>query len=204
MNVRELWRFPIKSMLGEQLHEVDIGPLGLAGDRRRAVIDADSGVSLSAKRYGELLLCSARTIGERVTIEFPDGEDLDADSSRARERLSVLLDRRVVVGVVPEDGVVQHEFPTEIATGAGVPFLHEPGFDAYFDGAALHLLTTATLAELARLQPESSFVAARFRPNILVGVDLVGFIEDDWVGKTVHVGSAELVVLDRTSRCVIR
>ena len=108
-----------------------------------------------------------------------------------------------MVGAVPVDGVVQHEFPTEIATGAGLPFLHEPGLDGFFDEAPLHLLTTATLAELQRLRPESSFVAARFRPNILVGVDLAGFVEDAWVGKILHVGSAELAVLDRTARCVM-
>ena len=203
MNVTELWRFPIKSMLGEQLAEVQVGPLGFEGDRRRAVIDVDSGVSLSAKRYGELLRCRSRTVGERVTIEFPDGEDLDADSSRAWERLSTLLDRRVVVQAVREGGVVKHEFPTEIATGSGAPFLHEPGLDAYFDRAPLHLLTTATLAELGRLQPASSFVTARFRPNIMVAVDLVGFVEDDWVGKTLRVGSVEFEVIDRKPRCVM-
>ena len=89
MNVTELWRFPIKSMLGEQLHEVDIGPLGFVGDRRRAVIDADSGVSLSAKRYGELLRCRARTVGERVTIEFADGADVDDRAPLRGDRVTV-------------------------------------------------------------------------------------------------------------------
>ena len=148
-------RFPIKSMLGEQLSEVQVRPLGFAGDRRRAVIDVDSGVSLSAKRYGELLHCRARTVGERVNIEFPDGDDMDADSPKAAEKLSTLLNRHVVVQTIRSGSVVRHEFPTEIATGSGTPFLHEPGLDAYFDRAPLHLLTTATLAELVRLQPAS-------------------------------------------------
>ncbi len=203
MNVTELWRFPIKSMLGEQLSEVQVGPLGFEGDRRRAVIDVDSGVSLSAKRYAELLRCRCRTVGDTVRIEFADGDKLDADSSRAAEKLSALLDRRVGVQAVGDGSVVRHEFPTEIATGSGAPYLHEPGLDAYFDRAPLHLLTTATLAELGRLKPASSFVAARFRPNILVGVDLVGFVEDDWVGRTLRVASVEFEVIDRKPRCVM-
>ena len=91
MNVTELWRFPIKSMLGEQLSEVQVGPLGFEGDMRRAVIDVDSGVSLSAKRYAELLRCRCRTVGDTVSIEFADGDNLDADSSRAAELLEPIL-----------------------------------------------------------------------------------------------------------------
>ena len=113
MKVLELWRFPIKSMLGEQLSEVQVGPLGFEGDRRRAVIDMDSGVSLSAKRYGALLFCQTRTVDDGVRIEFPDGEDLDADSPGAAEKLSALLNRRVVVQEARQGRLIQHEFPTE-------------------------------------------------------------------------------------------
>ena len=47
MQVLEIWRYPVKSMLGEQLDQVEVGSLGVFGDRQRAVVDAESGVSLS-------------------------------------------------------------------------------------------------------------------------------------------------------------
>ena len=203
MNVTELWRFPIKSMLGEQLDDVEVGPLGLEGDRRRAVIDANSGVSLSAKRYASLLSCRARTVDDQVRIEFPDGVDVDADSPEAAERLSAFLNRRVLVQAVEQGHVVRHEFPTGITTGTGDPFLHEPGFDAFFDRAPLHLITSATIAELGRLQPGSTFALARFRPNLVVATDLMGFVEDDWVGKRLSIGTVDFEVLDRKPRCVM-
>ncbi len=73
MQVLEIWRYPIKSMLGENLAQVEVGPNGIEGDRRRAVVDAESGVSLSAKRYPELLSCRAWTNSDEVMIGLPDG-----------------------------------------------------------------------------------------------------------------------------------
>ncbi|MFQ5678570.1 MAG: MOSC domain-containing protein [Gemmatimonadota bacterium] len=203
MRVHELWRYPVKSMLGERLDGAEVGPLGFEGDRRRAVLDAETGVSLSAKRYAELLQCRARTADGQVRIEFPDGSEVPADGPEAAELLSALLDRRVLVRRAGSETVVRHEFPTEIATGAGEPFLHEPGLDAFFDRAPLHLITRATLAEFARRQPGSTFAPARFRPNLLVETSGHGFVEDGWVGRTLRVGAARCEVIDRKPRCVM-
>ena len=97
MRVMELWRYPVKSMLGERLAEAEVGPLGIEGDRQRAVVDAESGVSLSAKRYAQLLACRAWTTGGEVMIGLPDDSEVSADSSAAASSLSALLDRRVAV-----------------------------------------------------------------------------------------------------------
>jgi len=202
VRVTHLWRYPVKSMLGEELDEIHLGPEGIEGDRVRAVVDSVSGVSMSAKRYGELLSCSAMTVDGEVLIRFADGEELAADSPSAAGKLSDILKRDVRVAVA-DGGVIRHEFPTDIETGEGAPFLHEPGLEAFFDRAPLHLLSSATLAELQRLNPESRFTVSRFRPNIVVSVDATGFVEDAWVGSTLWVGPATLVVLDRKPRCVM-
>jgi uncharacterized protein YcbX len=73
MQVQSLWRYPVKSTQGEQVEQVEVGALGIAGDRRRAVVDAATGVSLSAKQYAALLLCSAWTIDGQVLIRLPNG-----------------------------------------------------------------------------------------------------------------------------------
>jgi uncharacterized protein YcbX len=203
MKINEIWRYPVKSMLGERLDQAGVGLAGLDGDRHRAVVDAGSGVSLSAKRYPELLSCRAWTTDVRVIIGFPDGEEFAADSPEAAECLSQLLNRRVVVRAASVDQKVQHEFPTEIETGEGEPFIWEPGLEAFFDRSPLHLLTTATLRELSRRQPGSDFVRARFRPNFIVETDETGFVEDGWVGRDLSLGPLQCHVLDRKPRCVM-
>jgi hypothetical protein len=203
MKVLEIWRYPVKSMLGEQLDQVEVGPNGVEGDRRRAVVDAESGVSLSAKRYSDLLRCRAWTNGDGVMIGLPDGSELVADSAQAADGLSDLLGRRVTVRSAGAGHEVRHEFPTDLAIGEGEPFIWEPGLEGFFDRAPLHLITTATLAELARLAPDSVFTRDRFRPNFLVQIDGTGFVEDSWVGKELTIGNVKCHVLDRKPRCVM-
>lgn len=203
MKVLEIWRYPVKSMLGEQLDEVEVGPNGVGGDRRRAVVDAESGVSLSAKRYQELLSCRARTNSGEVMIGLPDGSEVVADSTQAADSLSDLLGRRVTVRAAGADHAVRHEFPSDLAAGEGEPFVWEPGLEGFFDRAPLHLLTTATLAELARLAPDSVFTRDRFRPNFVVQADGTGFVEDSWVGRELMIGNVKCHVLDHKPRCVM-
>ena len=71
-----LWRYPVKSMQGEQVGEAAVTPDGLDGDRRYAVCDAATGRLLSAKSVPDLLLASARTEGDLVTLTLPDGTEL--------------------------------------------------------------------------------------------------------------------------------
>ena len=75
MEVVEIWRYPVKSMLGEPLDQANVGPGGIQGDRRWAVVDSESGVSLSAKRYPDLLGRQVTTRSaeatETIQHEFP-------------------------------------------------------------------------------------------------------------------------------------
>jgi len=203
MKILELWRYPVKSMQGEPMTRVEVSPKGVAGDRQRAVVDAQSGVSLSAKRYGELLHCHARTVDDEVVIQLPDGSEYPVDSAHAAESLSELLDRRVTIQRARPDHTVRHEFPTELAAGEGEPFLWEPGLEGFFDRAPIHLITTSTLHMFSRARPGSVFDRARFRPNILVESGDAGFVENDWVGHDLRLGALTYHVLDRKPRCVM-
>ena len=203
MKVLSLWRYPVKSMQGERLEQVDIGPNGMARDRQRAVVDPASGVSLSAKLYAVLLRCRAWTIDGQTMIGLPAGGEFPADSPDAAEALSELLKRQVVIQTFHTGHNVRHEFPAQSRTGEGEPVIREPGLEGYFDRAPLHLITTATLGEFSRLQPNSSFDPIRFRPNILVGTDETGFIENNWVRRNIHIGAVTCRVLDTKPRCVM-
>ncbi|MGI9271445.1 MAG: MOSC domain-containing protein [Woeseiaceae bacterium] len=203
MKLIEIWRYPVKSMLGEELQQANVTPNGLEGDRQWAVIDAKSRVSLSAKRYAELLRCRARTSDGNVIITLPNGDEYPVDSVEAWRELSEFLERDVEMCSADAAETIQHEFPTAVTEGGGDPFLYEPGTKAFVDCAPLHLLTTATLAELRRLQPSSVFHRARFRPNFLVETDESGFLENSWVNNDVTLGSLQCRVIDHTQRCVM-
>jgi hypothetical protein len=201
--IAEIWRYPVKSMLGEQLDHADVGPGGIQGDRRWAVVDAESGVSLSAKRYADLLRCRAWTSDGDVMVELPDGRELPASSRDVGLALSDLLGRQVTTRSAETMATIQHEFPTAVTEGRGEPFLYEPKTEAFFDSVPLHLLTTATLKKLQQLLPASAIHRARFRPNFLVDIDTIGFIENDWVNKDVTLGSLRCHVIDHTRRCIM-
>ena len=204
MIVGELWRYPVKSLQGEPLVSVEVGQGGVDGDRRRAVVDAESGVALSAKRYGELLSCQAWTDGGRVMVGLPDGSVADADSRETSDGLSKFLDRRVVVGEAGEGESMRNEFTTDTSIdGADVLVVDSAVPGAFFDGLAVHLLTEATMRELARHQPDSVFHRARFRPNILLSGSEEGFVEDAWVGGQIRIGSVIFDVVNHKTRCVM-
>ncbi len=70
----------------------------------------------------------------------------------------------------------------------------------------MHVLTTATIGRLAELCPEGRFDARRYRPNIVVESTEgeSGFVENDWVGRTVAIGDAVRLKIERPCpRCVM-
>ena len=203
MELAEIWRYPVKSMLGEQIDQANVTPGGIQGDRRWAVVDAESGVSLSAKRYADLLRCRAWTSDGEVMIGLPNGRKYAAGSAEVADALTALLGRQVATQSADVTEKIQHEFPTAVTEGEGEPFLYEPETEAFFDCAPLQLLTTSTLLELQRLLPDSIIHRARFRPNFLVRTTDPGFIENTWVNKDVTLGALRCQVYDDTRRCIM-
>jgi uncharacterized protein len=99
--VREVWRYPVKSMIGERLDRGHVGAHGLWGDRGWAIRDEVTGEIHSAKRHPILMQCSAVYCAEpradhipHVDITLPDGA-VSSDSPAASRRLSELIGRRV-------------------------------------------------------------------------------------------------------------
>lgn len=201
--VVEIWRYPVKSMLGEQIQEANTGPGGIQGDRQWAVVDAQSGVSLSAKRYPDLLRCRAWTSDGTVMVKLPDNRELPVDSEDTRQGLCELLGRQVTTRSADTVENIQHEFPTAVTEGAGDPFLYEPKTEAFVDCAPLQLITTATLKKLQQLLPNSAIHRARFRPNFLVDIEEADFVENEWVNRELSLGSLKCHVYDDTRRCIM-
>ncbi|MBC7374650.1 MAG: MOSC domain-containing protein [Frankiales bacterium] len=107
MRVDCLHRYPVKSMLGEQLEQAVVGERGVLGDRGYAVVDLEDGTVASAKhprKWGALLGLSARYAAEpvagqplpAVVVTFPDGSEHDShDAADIDAALSGLLGRGV-------------------------------------------------------------------------------------------------------------
>jgi uncharacterized protein YcbX len=103
--VREVWRYPLKSMAGERLEAASVGARGLYGDRGWALRDEQAGEIRGAKRSPALMLCAARYRGEpaavgappHADIELPDGSQTSTDDPKVNGLLSDLLGRKVTL-----------------------------------------------------------------------------------------------------------
>src|SRR4051812_41023203 len=96
-----IWRYPVKSMLGQSMAEVEIGTGGLNGDRRFALVDVEDGKVASAKnprKWGQLLSCRAAFVDDTLDvaqITLPDGSQVDTDDQDIDAVLSKALGRSV-------------------------------------------------------------------------------------------------------------
>src|SRR3954453_15484958 len=93
-------RYPVKSLLGEDLDACSLTAGGLVGDRAFALADVDSGTIASAKRparWRQLLSLRATTYRGAVVVTFPDGRDVILGAREADQVLSSFLGRSVTV-----------------------------------------------------------------------------------------------------------
>lgn len=231
--VSGIWRYPVKSMLGESLTECELGPKGIVGDRTFAVIDADDGIVASAKnprKWAGLLGCRARFVDESggvVEITLLDGSTVRTDDPDVDDRLSAMLGRPVrlsttsptkprfeEVWLVGIDGLAPEPLiaATTVATNeegqrvSQFPLASAAPEGTFFDLAAVHVLTTSTLAHLQSLAPAATFDVRRYRPNVLIDVagEADGFVENEWQGRKLRLGAdASLAVTIPTMRCVM-
>src|SRR5882672_6889928 len=96
MNIAEIWRYPVKTMAGERLQRVQVGPLGIEGDRVVHVEDANGRVITARTR--------PRFLGHKGSLG-PDGEPLvDGRPWRSPEVAAEVVD---IVG--PRARLMRHD-----------------------------------------------------------------------------------------------
>lgn len=220
--VDRLMRFPVKSMRGGTFDALDLGTVGVAGDRIAALVDRDTGKVASAKlphRWRRLLefkatgLSGADARGHPlIEIELPDGRRVRSDRADIDALLSDAVGRAVTLSFSRASGLeMERARPDEVAErgaeqevgadtlplGIGAP---EGGF---VDFAPVHVITSASLARVAAAA--ESVEPERFRPNIVIDtVDTAPFAENDWVGGTLLVGDHVVIeVILATPRCAV-
>ena len=227
-SVATLWRYPVKSMQGEELNAADITGTGLLGDRRFAVVDPATGKVAGAKNprkwpgffYFRAAYTAPPCVGSAlpaIRVTMPDGTTAttdEADGAGLPKLLSEALGREVTLSAAAAGpgGLDTAGSHTEVATAEEYVIASDEvtAFDlpagTFFDAASVHLVTTATLDRLRSLYPEGRFEPRRFRPNIIVdtGPDATGFVENDWVGHEICIGEqVRLRVTMATGRCVM-
>src|ERR1700747_3621141 len=105
--VSALRRYPVKSMLGEDLQESDVSRRGLAGDRRLAVVSRRTGKVASAKYprlWRDLLTLSAEALDEGARITLPGGTTMRSTDTGVDQALSALLAEPVTLTATPPPG----------------------------------------------------------------------------------------------------
>lgn len=218
-SVASLWRYPVKSMLGEQLEVSEVTSHGLLGDRAYALWDVQSGRVASAKnpkKWANLLSFHAAFAASpqvqasmpAVELALPDGSSVSSTRPDASAILSEALGREVqLLSAVPEAASLDQYWPDVEGTAhqeTVTQLFMPPG--TFFDSCSVHAITTATLAKLQALYPEGQFDVRRFRPNLLIEPTAadVAFVEDEWIGGTLIIGEEVRLSIDTACpRCVV-
>lgn len=217
--IASVWRYPVKSMLGEELDASEISSHGLVGDRAYALLDKQTGKVASAKnpkKWAKLLDFHAalaeppRAIAPLppVKISLPDGNAITSESPDISTILSTVLGRDVQLLASapktasleqywpPVDGTAYQEEVTQLVMPTGT----------FFDSCSIHAMTTATLARLQELYPAGKFDRCRFRPNLIIEPTSseATFLENDWVGGILAIGDQVRLSIDTACpRCVV-
>jgi uncharacterized protein len=218
-----LWRYPVKSMMGEELNAAEVTDRGLVGDRQFAVVDASTGKVAGAKNprkwgnffdfraaYVEPLESGSKLPAVRLTL--PDGTVVTNEQPDLAEVLSTALGREVAFAEAQHDGEssgaqAEEYWPDmEGLEHRNTVTEWELPAGTFFDLALVHLLTTATIERLRVLYPGGRFEVRRFRPNVVVATpsDQEGFVENDWIGQTLAIGNeVRLRITGACPRCVM-
>lgn len=210
--VADVWRYPVKSMLGERLSEITVTADGTIGDRAWALREVSSGRIASAKRFPRLLACCASYETEpsvsrpgSVRIETPDDALSSDDTERASAVMSAFLGREVVLenraGQDEKTGIdpstVFGDVPVAEMkldwTPETAPDYFRLRRGSFFEIGPIFVLTSGSVAHLRTLQGGTAQIdQRRFRPNIYIESlpEWVGFVEDAWIDGTLAVGDA--------------
>ena len=215
--ISSIWQYAVKSMQGTQIDQAVFTNGGMLGDRSYSLIDKTNNKIASAKypkKWAKILDLSAAFVEQpsqedklpAIRITSSNGLDLLSSDKNADKLLSEFVGRPVrltstrpsMMSLERLDPLEDQETILDIGE-----IMSKTKFSDYAD---VHLITTASLQALCSIAPDQNFDERRFRPNLVIETDssLNGFVENNWVGKTLVIGnSVRLNITDPTPRCAI-
>lgn len=170
-------------MIGEPCRSLFFDSRGVVGDRLFAVRNEQGkfGSGKNTRRFVKidgLFKFQAVYNGHVPVITFPDGRSVRGDDPAIHSKLTEALSQSVTLA---KEQSISH-----------------------FDGASVHLITTASLNWLRAKLPGSVIDERRFRPNVVIESDGQGPVELDWPGKKVRLGQGVMLeITGATERCVM-
>ncbi len=230
MRVEQLWTYPVKSMVGVTAERVDVGPLGVIGDRFWAVRDLRRGGIRGAKKLGALMTLAASPQGDgSAVITFPDGATVSTGDPDIDAWLSAHLGQPVRLealapaddtdhyrrGAPDSDDMIEElrgifgrdadEPLPDLSVFPETILEHESPPGTYYDAFPLLVLTTTALDSLAAALPDSNLDIRRFRPSIVIddGAGGGGHPEFAWAGRRGRIGDVEIEFTVPCPRCVM-
>jgi uncharacterized protein YcbX len=227
MKISQLWSYPVKSMVGEQVPHVELSSLGIVGDRHWAIRDLERGGIRGGKKIGALMQCAAQRRGDDVVITLPNGATVSSQDADVDAVLTQALGHTVSLEALPADNNLDHfrrgpgdsDDPLQelraifgrtedepLPNFAAFPpevveFESPPG--AHYDCWPLMVMTTSAMDALRAALPNSVIDERRFRPSMMVETQEAGHVEFSWKGKRAQMGSAVVEFLDPCPRCVM-
>jgi uncharacterized protein YcbX len=184
--VSALYRYPVKSMRAEPLHEAEVYWYGFEGDRRYAFVKSGNRTGfpwLTGREIPEMVLYCPRFLepanprDSEVVVTTPSGREVQIDSTD-------LLD----------DLTTRYRQPVHLM------YLSRGCYDAM----PLSFISRDSVQALG-FEAGLMLDPRRFRPNVLVDLDeAVPFGEETWIGKLVRLGDADDAPLIRLNRRNVR
>ena len=172
--VAHVWVFPVKSMQGTKLPEVQIGTAGLAGDRAWAVVDG-AGAAVTAAQEPRLREVATHLDEGRLTLDVP-GAAPGLAPEEAGDALTALLGR-----------------PVRLA---------DRGAGGFVDVAPVHVVSHGSMTDSAHAEQCDACDVTQPRANLVLELDEPGPAERGWVGSEVSLGSALLAVVRTPAHCL--
>jgi len=175
-SVKEIWRYPVKSMAGEPLEACLVTADGLEGDRRWALIDWSpnrAGKWFNIKQHSALMTYRSRLANGKVEVVAPDGSSIPLDGDLVRRFEA------------------QSSRPLQLRELAG----------GNFDDSHVLIVNLASVQAFA-LEARLPIDHRRFRANLYVD-GFQPYEELSWLGRRLRLGDAELEVTSRCERCKV-
>lgn len=212
MQLSSLYRFPLKSAMGESLPVLQLDGLGVVGDRRWMLASEENGRFLTQRTFPQMSRLRARwNQAGGLTLEAPDRPALEVALPDPDEALRGVIIWRDAMRV-PDAGDEAAAWASEFI-GKPCRLVHVPEQRARYiegnvsgdekvgfaDGFPLLLIGQASLDDLAT-RVGRPLEMLRFRPNLVVqGSE--PYAEDSW--KRIRIGDVEFTVAKPCSRCII-
>jgi len=202
--VADLWRYPVKSLLGERLASVSFVADGVAGDRMWGIQDCTDGRILTARREPRLLFAASRVGPDGLpTITLPNAQEISGLGAATDAALSAWLGEAVTLVSARDSDASRAEYfadPTD-DTSRAIEWAMPAG--RFVDAYPVLVMTTAGLRDCRSAYPDGSWDVRRFRPNVLIEHGGEGWVEDGWADRRLDVGPTQLLPRRRCIRCTM-